>query len=526
MSIRKLLGSVAIPLATLGLLAGPAWSARVVEVRVGSHPKFTRVVFELDAPAGYRIERRGAGEGQELVIVLDAASAPRKLSSRSPMVAGVELEASGTSSVARVRLRRSAPLVKELILAGPPRIVLDLVLPETTARETEKKPAAAAEAKPAPPPVAETRKIDSTAKPGVGAKPPSGEAPPVVAKPPAREAPPVVAKPPVREAPPVVMKPPSGEAPPVAARPDELEAKTARPLPPAPPTPGERAAKALEGERIVEPKPATAQREPEAERAAEAPPAALPAEPTAPAVKPPAPARPMPAVKPPAPARPMPAVKPPPVAPKAEPATGPFGLPLGGAPESWLTLGLVAAGALLFLAVVAMLLRRHSRPTPLDAFETGRQPLGPGESFETGERQGWGETAGGRPERGALPAAGPGLFEETEKGEGAMEMGAELPTEREPRGRMASAAVSADAIPGPVVRELERRMTELEARLDQVNEARERLERQVTAQSEELRVQRAAIARTQRALRGMSRGGEEQATEPALRDPSKPGSRP
>jgi predicted nucleic acid-binding Zn-ribbon protein len=91
---------------------------------------------------------------------------------------------------------------------------------------------------------------------------------------------------------------------------------------------------------------------------------------------------------------------------------------------------------------------------------------------------------------------------------------------------MASAAVSADAIPGPVVRELERRMTELEARLDQVNEARERLERQVTAQSEELRVQRAAIARTQRALRGMSRGGEEQATEPALRDPSKPGSRP
>ena len=40
----------------------------------------------------------------------------------------------------------------------------------------------------------------------------------------------------------------------------------------------------------------------------------------------------------------------------------------------------------------------------------------------------------------------------------------------------------------------------------------------VAAQSEELRVQRAAIARTQRALRTMSRGDEEKATEPALRD--------
>ena len=45
-----------------------------------------------------------------------------------------------------------------------------------------------------------------------------------------------------------------------------------------------------------------------------------------------------------------------------------------------------------------------------------------------------------------------------------------------------------------------------------------RLERQVAAQSEELRVQRAAIARTQRALRTLSRGEEEKATEPALRD--------
>jgi len=53
----------------------------------------------------------------------------------------------------------------------------------------------------------------------------------------------------------------------------------------------------------------------------------------------------------------------------------------------------------------------------------------------------------------------------------------------------------------------------------EVVDARERLERQVAAQTEELRVQRAAIARTQRAVRNLNRTDEEGPTEPALRDP-------
>src|SRR5262249_22423272 len=69
-----------------------------------------------------------------------------------------------------------------------------------------------------------------------------------------------------------------------------------------------------------------------------------------------------------------------------------------------------------------------------------------------------------------------------------------------------------------MLQDMERRIATLEARLDESNEAREKLERQVAAQSEELRVQRAAIARTQRALRTMTRGEEDRATEPALRD--------
>src|SRR5262245_6751526 len=137
------LRSLAISLAALGLLAGPAWSARVVEVRVGNHPTFTRVVFELDAKAGYEIERREVEGGSELVVTLTAASRPRTIESRSVMVAGVEIEPSGTEAIARVRLRRAAPLVKELILTSPPRIVLDLMLPEDLA-----KAAAAPKAKP------------------------------------------------------------------------------------------------------------------------------------------------------------------------------------------------------------------------------------------------------------------------------------------------------------------------------------------------------------------------------------------
>ena len=61
--------------------------------------------------------------------------------------------------------------------------------------------------------------------------------------------------------------------------------------------------------------------------------------------------------------------------------------------------------------------------------------------------------------------------------------------------------------------ELERRLTQLEERLDEMVDAKDRLGRQIAAQTEELRVQRAAIARTQRVLRDLTRPGDE-ATEP------------
>jgi hypothetical protein len=65
--------------------------------------------------------------------------------------------------------------------------------------------------------------------------------------------------------------------------------------------------------------------------------------------------------------------------------------------------------------------------------------------------------------------------------------------------------------------ELERRMSLLEQRLEEVIDAKDRLERQVSAQTEELRVQRAAIARTQRVLRTVVRPEDDQPSEPALK---------
>jgi hypothetical protein len=51
----------------------------------------------------------------------------------------------------------------------------------------------------------------------------------------------------------------------------------------------------------------------------------------------------------------------------------------------------------------------------------------------------------------------------------------------------------------------EERIARLEATIEELRDARERLERFAAAQNEELRVQRAAIARTQRVIRGLTR---------------------
>ena len=59
---------------------------------------------------------------------------------------------------------------------------------------------------------------------------------------------------------------------------------------------------------------------------------------------------------------------------------------------------------------------------------------------------------------------------------------------------------------------------DLRAMLGSTRIGMERLEAQVVAQAEELRVQRAALARTQRAVRSLSRGGDPRSRDHVLRD--------
>jgi TolA-binding protein len=65
-----------------------------------------------------------------------------------------------------------------------------------------------------------------------------------------------------------------------------------------------------------------------------------------------------------------------------------------------------------------------------------------------------------------------------------------------------------------LVRGLEERVASLQDRLEEAIDSREGIERQMAAQNEELRVQRAAIARTQRAVRNISRPEGENRPEP------------
>lgn len=65
--------------------------------------------------------------------------------------------------------------------------------------------------------------------------------------------------------------------------------------------------------------------------------------------------------------------------------------------------------------------------------------------------------------------------------------------------------------------EAERRIAHLEKRIEELAEGKDRLERQIAAQTEELRVQRAAIARTQRVLRSIAPKGDEEPSEPLVR---------
>ena len=436
-----------------------------------------------------------------------------------------------------------------MILANPPRIVFDLVLPEdeiAAKQEKSSRAAAAPKAKPAPAkPVAKAEPKPAPAKPVAKAEPKPAPAKPVAkAEPKPAPAKPEPKPAPVAKAEPVKPAPPA----PQADTPKAAVTRTSRSSErksAAPQTTPEKAAlpfpipdsvKAQVDSEIPIPPPGAAQPDP-AERPD--PGAQPPAEDPELAAARPTPepetktAEPRPEAVP-AP-KPRPAAKPVPVARTA---------PSEAAAESldFVLWGGAAAGVLFLLVVIVLLMRRRRLPNDSEvtavAEEDGEGPIpaggfsmdAPAESVgPLFEDVPTGEAAGERPisqERARTVemdiAAGPGLFDEDEPEKESDKMdleGQDLPQDSESPTQIGVGAAGGGDL-ATLVRDLERRMAQLETRLDESTEARERLERQVAAQAEELRVQRAAIARTQRALRSLNRPAEEQATEPALRDQS------
>ncbi len=578
--------------------AVPALAAQITAVRVGAHPKYTRIVFELDGRAGYRVERVGTDAAPELRITIEASSSARELRS-SGDVRGVKVDA-GTKARAHIALRQSGLRVREMMMSDPPRIVLDVMKPETAlaaagkpaqskpteTKAAQSKPAAtkAPEAKPAETKpqskIAEIRHAGSSAKPTPPAPAPAPKASPAPEAPKTAQAPkpapvPEAPKPaPVPEAPktaqapkpaPVPEVPKTAQAPKPAPAPEALKtaeapkaAATPAPtpaLPPAPPSPTAPGAK-LEGPAITPPQSAQA---PVPTPSAITPPPAVPPTPEGVAKLPPAEPKPMPptaALPAPVP-KPVPAPQVTPAAP-SEPEMG-WSERLTSDP---IWMGAAAAALLGLGTIVLVLRRRRALPNDLDVTAiadeveessddefseaSGRIPSGGfamddvadtpitsnspfGGLFEKPAGPLW-PAAPLRP--AAQPAAAenslfddagdsPGDSDATE-GDAPMEQEMEMPRRMTPPAARMGGSAAPSPAPSPdftrMFQELERKIATLEARLDESNEAREKLERQVAAQSEELRVQRAAIARTQRALRTMNRGEEDKASEPALRD--------
>jgi len=488
--MRRLLRFAAIALVVTG--GAGARAAQVQEVRVGTHDKSTRIVVELDQATGYKLVAPQEGK-PELVIQLNASSVERDVPSKSPVVRKVSVEPSANGATVHVRLATANVDVKELLLANPPRLVFDLTAHGPLPKVADEPPADESAAAAAPVASAEPAKVDES-KPA---------AEPKVAEPRPEPKPVLIA----------------------AAEPAKPES-------------------AAETTHPIEPKPAM----PPApvEPAAEAP-AAPPAPP---------PMAQQPVVQPPPAAHPM---TPPPMPPAAnadvhrdalaaKAKTMPASTPNG---DSWTSLatspmGLAVIGAaVLLLGFVVVMRRRRSLDdedplytvmaaedagAPADA-ETAEEPaptraapIWEPDAFEASEptpKQGPHQLAfGARPAPEPEPAIADDEIAPPDDSDSIFG-GVTEPTAAAavPAPVAAAPATPVAATGAPMSEDTERRLAELERRIEQLAEARERLERQVAAQTEELRVQRAAIARTQRVVRSIAKT-EDMATEPVPRAPS------
>jgi len=471
-----------------------AEAAEILKVRIGRHAEFTRVVFELDRAAGYRIERADpTSDVTELVISFEATSIPRRVESSKSLITQVEVRSSGSRSIARIRLAKDGLRLKEMILSSPPRIVIDVLSDQKAA------PAVArTTVKPKPVPTPKQEAVPSFDEPTfdeiVAELPAEPEPVPAVAPTPV-----VVAEVEVIEEPEAVVMDPVESTPQIVVA---DEPSTSTPI----------------EEPVVE---ELAESERLAARVADSPPAgAGQVEPAAPPTRQ---------------ARPMVV--------KSKPSTEKGG--------GWMTWAFAGIGMIALLLGGALVARRMKGGEEVDFADENGGDSSDADTVEAeNEENPFGNLSGdeeqmtlGTPGEATATAFGTDSGDATivslpdeekesesvvfgESEENNMDEMEVISRDQvnESLGGMPSAAGGIPEEFQQMMREMNRRVESLEGRIDELVDARDRLERQVAAQTEELRVQRAAIARTQRAVRNLARPedgeADQEPTEPALRDPN------
>jgi hypothetical protein len=461
---RRAAGRAAAAALAVALAAPPAFAAQVVDVRIGRHPGFVRVVFETDAPAEFVLE--GDPAGGEVTVRLEAASRSRRVGfpgESGPLVV-VEPLPDGRS-VAHIRTDQPVR-VETQVLGAPPRVVLDL-----RAGEVGGEIGAAPEAE-------EAAREAEEATPGAGEAAADAEEAEAAALPPVGE-------------PPVEVPPAPGEAPTeTLARPE---------LPPElfEPEPVETAALPGESE---EPRPPLS------------PPAATPMPEglEEPAPPPPAVAAPPPAVPPPAaPPPPEPEIPEPPAARATSPPLAPARPPLEPEPPTppatrdlplaWSADPIsFAVGAILGVVLAGLAARlwwrraRAAAPVGIPTPRRVHEPPAPQvpERLHVQEREAREEIPGP-----VSTIAAPAVIE-PEPAEAPPSPPAPEP---EARPEVADAELTSDLI--RMFQGLDRRFARIETLFERMREQVDRLDARSAAQAEELLAHRATLARLQHLAR-------------------------
>jgi hypothetical protein len=132
------------------LLVCPGHAAQLKDIRVGEYKNFTRIVFELDAPAASeKIELRSA---KRLAVVLDNTSTDliRKIPvERSPHITTLQILERGNRLTALLAFDFDGFDHQSFSLIDPPRLVLDIhptpQVPDAEAEPPESSPTLAQE---------------------------------------------------------------------------------------------------------------------------------------------------------------------------------------------------------------------------------------------------------------------------------------------------------------------------------------------------------------------------------------------